>query len=119
MAENGAPENWLVTLAAAAERLEAKRRPGDKPYEVVMRHGSMHIGLYAPRGADPQQPHGQDEVYVVMRGSGQFMCGGTERAFAEGDVLFVPAGREHRFIDFTDDFQAWVVFYGPEGGETT
>jgi len=24
---------------------------------------------------------------------------------------------EHRFVDFTDDFTAWVVFYGPSGGE--
>ena len=34
-----------------------------------------------------------------------------------GEALFVPAGVEHRFEDFTDDFAAWVVFYGPEGGE--
>jgi hypothetical protein len=31
--------------------------------------------------------------------------------------LFVPAGAEHRFEDFTDDLTVWVVFYGPEGGE--
>ncbi|MDQ3378133.1 MAG: cupin domain-containing protein, partial [Actinomycetota bacterium] len=34
-----------------------------------------------------------------------------------GDALFVPAGVEHRFENFTDDLVAWVVFYGPEGGE--
>ncbi len=32
-------------------------------------------------------------------------------------MLFVAAGAEHRFEDFTQDFAAWVVFYGPEGGE--
>ena len=32
-------------------------------------------------------------------------------------VLFVPAGVEHRFDDFSDDFAAWVVFFGPKGGE--
>jgi hypothetical protein len=32
-------------------------------------------------------------------------------------VLFVPAGIEHRFIKFTEDFVTWVVFYGPKGGE--
>jgi mannose-6-phosphate isomerase-like protein (cupin superfamily) len=37
--------------------------------------------------------------------------------FGPGDVLFVPAGVEHRFEDFSDDFVTWVVFYGPEGGE--
>ena len=25
--------------------------------------------------------------------------------------------RVHRFVDFSDDFGTWVVFWGPEGGE--
>lgn len=37
---------------------------------------------------------------------------------APGNLLFVAAGAEHRFEDFTGDFGAWVMFYGPEGGET-
>jgi mannose-6-phosphate isomerase-like protein (cupin superfamily) len=119
MAEKSEPENWLVTLAEASKRLESKRSPDGKPYEVMMRHDSMHIGLYAPRSNDPQQPHVQDEVYVVMQGSGQFICGEEQKAFGRGDVLFVPAGVVHRFVDFSDDFQVWVVFYGTEGGETT
>jgi len=32
-------------------------------------------------------------------------------------MLFVPAGVEHRFENFSDDFATWVIFYGPEGGE--
>ena len=106
-----------IALDKAARRLEENRNPESKAYEVVMRHGSMHVGLYAPRGSDPQQPHTQDEVYVVMRGQGQFLCGDAQQAFAPGDVLFVPAGLEHRFVDFTGDLTVWVVFYGLEGGE--
>jgi len=34
-----------------------------------------------------------------------------------GDVLFVAAGVEHRFLNISDDFSAWVVFWGPKGGE--
>ncbi len=34
-----------------------------------------------------------------------------------GSFLFVPAGWNHRFEDFSSDFVAWVVFYGSEGGE--
>ena len=29
-----------------------------------------------------------------------------------GDLIFVPAGREHRFLEFTEDFKTWVVFFG-------
>ena len=31
--------------------------------------------------------------------------------------MFVAAGGEHRFEDFTEDLAVWVVFYGPAGGE--
>jgi len=81
-------------------------------------HGTMELKLYAPRGADPQQPHTRDEVYVVVAGHGRFDNGGEVVDFAPGDALFVPAGRAHRFLDFSDDFVTWVVFYGPAGGET-
>ena len=37
--------------------------------------------------------------------------------FERGEVLFVAAGVEHRFENFSDDFSTWVLFHGPEGGE--
>lgn len=83
----------------------------------AFRHGSMELKLYAPRGHDPQQPHTQDELYVVQAGHGRFDNGGELVDFGVGDVLFVPAGRPHRFVDFSDDLAVWVVFYGPDGGE--
>ncbi len=43
----------------------------------------------------------------------------VRQPFGPGDILHVPAGVEHRFEEFTDDFATWVVFYGPEGGEET
>ncbi|PWT71636.1 MAG: cupin domain-containing protein [Proteobacteria bacterium] len=84
---------------------------------AVFQHGTLLVKLFAPRGHDPQTPHTRDELYVVARGHGIFVNGEVKHAFATGDVLFVPAGRAHRFEDFTDDLTLWVVFYGPEGGE--
>ena len=37
--------------------------------------------------------------------------------FNAGDFLFVPAGMKHRFLDFGENLETWVIFYGPEGGE--
>lgn len=89
-----------------------------KKFAEIFRHGTFCLEVYAPRGKDPQAPHTRDEVYIVMRGSGVFRCDGTREAFSPGDFLFVPAGMEHGFEDFTDDFATWVIFYGPEGGES-
>lgn len=83
----------------------------------VFAHGTMSLRWYAPRGQDRQTPHDQDEVYVVVRGQGTYVCAGERAPFGPGDALFAPAGAEHRFEDFSDDFAVWVVFYGSEGGE--
>jgi mannose-6-phosphate isomerase-like protein (cupin superfamily) len=91
--------------------------PAGERFAVLLRHGSLVLELYAPRGRDLQLPHTRDELYVVVSGHGQFDIGGDVQSFAPGDALFVPAHRPHRFVDFSDDFAAWVVFYGPEGGE--
>jgi len=80
-------------------------------------HGTLEVEIYRPEKVDLQKPHTRDEVYVVSTGSGEFVCGNEKGAVAVGDVLFVPAGLEHRFVNFSDDFSTWVFFYGPEGGE--
>ena len=97
---------------------ELAQRLGTHPrFSEVFAHGSLSVEIYAPRGHDPQQPHTRDEVYVVVAGSGKFYCDGETRDFAPGELLFAAAGVEHRFLDFSDDFVTWVLFYGPEGGE--
>ena len=95
------------------------RLPGPKGerFAAVFRHGSLAVEIYAPRGTDPQSPHTRDEAYVVIQGSGEFINGATRERFGPGDFLFVPAGVEHRFVNFSDDLVVWVIFYGPEGGE--
>lgn len=100
-----------------AQGLAAMPGPDRDHYAILLEHGTLEVGFYAPRGNDPQTPHTRDELYVVMQGSGRFLNGDQRIEFGPGDVLFVPAGREHRFEQFSDDLALWVVFYGPEGGE--
>lgn len=103
-----------ISLAEALDRLPG---PQDELSVSVFEHGSLVVKLYTPRGNDDQTPHSRDEIYVVARGSGEFVCGGDRQPFVPHDVLFAAARVEHRFENFTDDFAVWVFFYGPEGGE--
>jgi mannose-6-phosphate isomerase-like protein (cupin superfamily) len=91
--------------------------PAGERYARLFVHGSLHVEFYAPRGLDHQTPHKRDELYVVISGHGHFWNGQTRRSFSIGDLIFVAAGVPHRFEEFTDDFAAWVMFYGPTGGE--
>jgi hypothetical protein len=83
----------------------------------IFAHGSLEAELYAPLGSDRQRPHSRDEVYVVARGEGLFFDGSAKHSVRSGSFVFVPAGHEHRFEQFTPDFAVWVFFYGQEGGE--
>lgn len=98
---------------SALQALAASRRE----FTELFRHGSLTVEIYKPDRIDRQTPHSRDEVYVVIAGTGTFVSGDERAPFAPGDVLFVPAGVEHRFEDFSADFATWVFFYGPEGGE--
>ncbi len=99
--------------------LELVHNSADERYGVLLARGTLELGYYKPDGTDPQQPHTQDEIYIIQSGSGIFVNGESRQSFKAGEALFVAAGVEHRFEDFTDDFAAWVVFYGPEGGESS
>src|SRR5437868_2475081 len=107
-------EEWRLTVGGAMSHLPG---PNGERWATLLKHGTLDVEIYAPRGRDPQAPHTRDEVYVVITGSGEFINGERRHPFAPGDLIFVPAGILHRFVNFTDDLIVWVIFYGPEGGE--
>jgi len=108
-----AMKDWVLPI----EHFRRHLGKDGKRFFVGMAHGSMKVELYKPVGHDPQQPHEQDELYFIVTGRGTFSRDGDLRPFAPGDVIFVEAGVPHRFEDFSEDFETWVVFWGPQGGE--
>jgi len=102
------------TVADALRKLNGSN---NAVFAKIIAHGSMSVEIYRPVQTDMQTPHLQDELYVVISGTGDFFNNGETSPFGPGVVLFVPAGVEHRFDAFSDDFVAWVIFYGPRGGE--
>ncbi len=104
-----------LTTAEALARLPG---PGGKRFATIFKHGSLLVEIYAPRRSDSQKPHTRDEIYFVASGHGEYVCGDSKEEFGPTDVLFAAAGVDHRFENFTDDLAVWVLFYGPEGGET-
>src|SRR5438477_248411 len=83
--------SYRMTLAEAVAQLPAQTAEQLR-FVTLFKRGSLSVELYAPRGQDAQKPHAQDELYIVISGSGVFINGGERFPFGPGDVLFVPAG---------------------------
>src|SRR5687767_2095136 len=108
--------NYQLTVEGASKQLLEQTK---FPFTVMMKHGSMSIEYFAPKGIDTQTPHKQDEIYIIVEGHSMFYRDGEAVSCKKNDILFVPAGMKHWFEDFSEDFATWVIFYGPDGGERT
>jgi mannose-6-phosphate isomerase-like protein (cupin superfamily) len=85
-------------VEAAKRRLQA----AGGGYEIVHTSPGLELGVYvlvAP-DADRQQPHDDDEVYVVLEGSGVLEIEGKQFPVGEGEAIFVPARADHRFTAY-------------------
>jgi quercetin dioxygenase-like cupin family protein len=87
---------------------------GTTRYVEQLRVPALSVGTYSiPAGAaDDQEPHAEDEIYVVLSGRGAFSAGGRTIDAGPGRTLFVPAGEDHRFHDVTEDLTV-LVFFAP------
>ena len=90
-----------------------KQRLGDAGggYEVVHESAGVELGVYvlvAPE-ADRQQPHMDDEIYVVLEGTGVLQVEGREVPVREGTAVFVEAGADHRFTAY-EHLSVLVIF---------
>ena len=101
-----------IDLIASARKLAAS----GQSFVSLFQHGDANLLLFAPKDQDTQVSHERDELYVIQCGKGIFNRAKETVRFDAGDVLFVPAGMEHRFASFSADFRAWVLFFGPQGG---
>jgi mannose-6-phosphate isomerase-like protein (cupin superfamily) len=101
-----------IELVGSARKLAASGHSSVSLFQ----HGDANLLLFVPTDQDTQVKHERDEIYVIHSGQGIFKRGEETVRFAAGDVLFVPAGVEHRFASFSGEFKAWVVFFGPQGG---
>ena len=104
----------VIRLAEARARIPG---PAGEHAVGLWDRGTLKVKLSCPVRPNTQAPHSQDEIYVIAGGRGVLVHDGKRDECGPGDLLFVAAGTEHHFEDFTDDLAVWVVFFGPEGGE--
>ena len=94
-------------VASVVEKLRA----AGGGYEIVHESPGVELGVYVLVAPEPdrQQPHEDDEVYVVLEGNGTLEIEGRPVELREGHAIFVPAGAEHRFTGY-EQLAVLVIF---------
>jgi mannose-6-phosphate isomerase-like protein (cupin superfamily) len=100
----------VIRLVDARTRIPG---PAGEHSASLFRRGSLDVKLSLPVRPNVQTPHEQDEVYVIIHGRGVLVHDGRRDPFEAGDLMFIAAGTEHHFEDFTEDLAVWVLFFGP------
>ncbi len=106
------PTGRMLTVAHAFDVNAVKQRLGESGgYEIVHSSPGLEIGVYVLVAPEPdrQQPHDDDEIYIVLEGSGVLDVEGEMVELREGHALFVPAGAEHRFSGY-ENLSLLVIF---------
>jgi len=79
----------------------------------LSQYGNLTFDIYKPREVDKQRPHDKDEIYMIISGKGILNCNQKRTNCMQGDILFVPAGTEHNFENYSSDFCTWAIFSDP------
>jgi oxalate decarboxylase/phosphoglucose isomerase-like protein (cupin superfamily) len=116
------------------DRLRADQAAAGEPYLEFLRREALSAGLYVLDVGEPdqQQPHAEDEVYVVISGRATLTVGdddhplgpsgpshtGAVRRFVlgPGSVVYVARHVPHRFHDITERLSVLVFFAPAETG---
>lgn len=101
--------SYKVSLAEASEKLSQHH----KEFLLLFKNNTLDLELYKPHLVDKQTPHDRDEVYIIASGEATFELEGEQMMVKTGDFLFVPAYSIHKFVQFSEDFSTWVLFFGP------
>jgi mannose-6-phosphate isomerase-like protein (cupin superfamily) len=80
--------------------------------EAVQHWPGLRLRVYALVAPEPdrQQPHEEDEVYLVLEGGGVLVVEGERMPLRAGQAAYVPARVEHHFEEY-DRIALLVIFW--------
>jgi mannose-6-phosphate isomerase-like protein (cupin superfamily) len=105
-----------VAHAFDVEGVTRRLVTGGGGYEVVHESAGLEIGVYVLVAPEPdrQQPHDDDEIYMVLEGTGVLEVEGKQVDLRTGHAVFVPAGADHRFSAY-EQLSVLVIFERAQG----
>ena len=109
-----------MKVISGAGRFTAPAGPDANHWVEHFSVADLSVGTYSipAGGIDDQEPHTEDEIYVMTAGRAVLQAGGDSAPVGPGSVIYVAAGEVHRFTDITEDLAAFVLFAPAEGSRS-
>ena len=83
---------------------------------IQCRNFSLGNVVLQPNGGQvPWHNHEQEEVYLILEGSGEICVGDERRTLYAGQAAYVPPGTYHQLTNTGPDPLRMIYCYGPAG----
>jgi mannose-6-phosphate isomerase-like protein (cupin superfamily) len=99
----------------------AKENALFRKVEVTGTHCQVVLISIPPGGEIGEEVHaGHDQVLVFVQGSGEEVLADERAPVAEGDLVLVPDGMKHNFVNTgTEDLRLYTLYAPPEHAPDT
>ncbi|GID26760.1 cupin domain-containing protein [Paractinoplanes brasiliensis] len=77
------------------------------------KHTQLVIMTIPPDGEIGEEVHEVDQILTFVSGTGKAIVSGQERKVTQGDLVVVPAGRKHNFLNTGPNPLVLYTVYGP------
>ena len=93
---------------------EAEKSPDFRRVLWTGEHSQLVIMTIPPGGEIGEEVHEDtDQILTFVSGTGEAMVSGNKKAVAQGDLVVVPAGHKHNFVNTGANPLILYTVYGP------
>ena len=92
---------------------EAEKSPDFRRVLWTGEHTQLVIMTIPPDGEIGEEVHEVDQILTFVSGTGKAIISGSEKAGARGDLVVVPAGKKHNFLNTGANPLILYTVYGP------
>jgi quercetin dioxygenase-like cupin family protein len=112
-----------IMQAVTIEQIPGERFPSGRHTRVFVGADSLlqaerfvsGFVVVDPGGTVPLHSHDQEEVYYILKGTGEMTVGEEVEIFASVAAIYIPAQRAHALKNIGDDELHLLFVYAPAG----
>ena len=99
-------EYWTIAT-------EAERNPDFRRVLWTGKHTQLVVMTIPPGGEIGEEVHQVDQILTFVSGLAEAQVGGQSRSIAQGDLVVIPAGTRHNFLNAGPNPLVLYTVYGP------